>query len=373
MYRFFRSFEVDGSVNHIWVENRGVNCFSDGIEMQDLVNNPDYLRKLFQTAAMISRINKPILGRVKGFVGGAAAYILRSMSSPFAHRNATLALDDIDKGWVPTCGGSYHITRMPGDLGTYLALTGDTINAEEMGQLGFVYGLLRGGLKGWEYQQEASSKSAFVDHDMDHDTYDLEGPMGEQRIATQDGIETFYDNLFLERDQIIRNSEDREGLILDLSKSVLKQQEIETYNAKHPTGTKSEGQSIINYFHFREGRLLQHFKDKAWLVASKSGQFLRFPIQKINEIFHYDTIEEILEHLQKDGSDWAKQTHAKLMSKSPLALKLTLRLIREALNSDYTACMEREYAVANNLLNSQEFRDFLKAGKSSLKLSDITP
>jgi enoyl-CoA hydratase/carnithine racemase len=125
MYRFFRSFDTDGSVNHIWVQNKGVNCFSSGLEMNDLVNDPDYLRKVFQLSTMIARINKPILGHVKGLVGGAAAYILRTMSSPFGHSNTHLKLDDIDKGWIPICGGTYHLTRMQGDIGTYLALTGD--------------------------------------------------------------------------------------------------------------------------------------------------------------------------------------------------------------------------------------------------------
>jgi enoyl-CoA hydratase/carnithine racemase len=153
MYRFFRSFEVDESVNHIWVENRGVNCFSGGVEFDDLIKEPEYLRKLFQLAVMIGKINKPVLGHVKGSVKGAAAYLLKMLSSPFGGKNANLSLDDINRGWIPTCGGSYQLSRMSGDIGTYLALTGDHIDADEMCELGFLYAILREGKKGWQYQR----------------------------------------------------------------------------------------------------------------------------------------------------------------------------------------------------------------------------
>lgn len=143
MFRFFRSFDIDESVNHIWVENRGVNCFGGGIEFEELVKDDDYLRKLFLLASTFAKINKPVLGHVKGSVRGASAYLLCKLSKPFGSKNAHLQLNDIDHGWVPTCGGSYHLSRMTGDIGTYLALTGESINADEMCELGFLHALLR--------------------------------------------------------------------------------------------------------------------------------------------------------------------------------------------------------------------------------------
>lgn len=134
LYRFFRSFEIDGSVVHIWVENLGVNAFSHGIEYDEMLREPDYLRKLFQLAIMISKINKPIFGHAKGETRGAAAYILRTLSNVCANTKSTLRIDDIEKGWIPTCGGSYHLSRLTGDVGVYLALTGHELDADEMNQ-----------------------------------------------------------------------------------------------------------------------------------------------------------------------------------------------------------------------------------------------
>jgi len=149
MYRFFRSFELDESVNHIWVENRGVNCFGGGIEQEELVRDGDYLRKLFLLAVAFAKMNKPVLGHVKGSVKGASAYLLRMLSRPFGAKNSSVEIDDINYGWVPTCGGSYQLSRMTGDIGTYLALTGESINAEEMCELGFLHAILREGKRGW--------------------------------------------------------------------------------------------------------------------------------------------------------------------------------------------------------------------------------
>ena len=53
-----------------------------------------------------------------------------------------------------------------------------------------------------------------------------------------------------------------------------------------------------------------------------------FPVLAIDRIFKYDTIEEIISALKKEGTEWARSTIKKLESKDPLALKLNLRLIK---------------------------------------------
>lgn len=92
---------------------------------------------------MMSRINKPVLGYAKGLVGGTAAYLLKYLSSPFGDENTHIKFHDIDNHFVPICGGSYSLSRLNGQLGTYLALTGAELDANDMVGTGFIYGLLR--------------------------------------------------------------------------------------------------------------------------------------------------------------------------------------------------------------------------------------
>ena len=92
---------------------------------------------------MMSRINKPVFGYVKGLVGGTSAYLLKYLSTPFGDKNTHLRLHDIDNQFVPICGGSYLLSRLKGQLGAYLALTGDVMDANDMVGSGFIYALLR--------------------------------------------------------------------------------------------------------------------------------------------------------------------------------------------------------------------------------------
>lgn len=82
---------------------------------------------------------------------------------------------------------------------------------------------------------------------------------------------------------------------------------------------------------------------------SKGEVFRRLPLSKINLHFHHNTIEKIMESLEKDSSSWAQKTLSTLREKDPLALKLTLKLVREANNSDFSSCLDREYRVACRL------------------------
>src|SRR5262249_39753807 len=50
---------------------------------------------------------------------------------------------------------------------------------------------------------------------------------------------------------------------------------------------------------------------------------------KIDRLFASDRLEEILAALEADGSEWAAKERATLATKSPQAMKLTLRLIAE--------------------------------------------
>jgi enoyl-CoA hydratase/carnithine racemase len=91
----------------------------------------------------MSKINKPVFGYVKGLVGGTSAYLLNMLSTPFGDKYTHMVLHDIDNHFVPICGGSYLLSRLKGELGAYLALTGDKVDANDMVGTGFIYALVR--------------------------------------------------------------------------------------------------------------------------------------------------------------------------------------------------------------------------------------
>ena len=121
---------------------------------------------------MMSRLNKPVFGYVKGLVGGTAAYLLKYLSTPFGDKNTHLKLHDIDQHFIPICGGSYLLSRLNGKLGTYLALTGDTMDANDMVGSGFIYALLRRDYSEEELRKAAGEKSNIGSRYFTHDTFD---------------------------------------------------------------------------------------------------------------------------------------------------------------------------------------------------------
>lgn len=84
-------------------------------------------------------------------------------------------------------------------------------------------------------------------------------------------------------------------------------------------------------------------------------EFYTLPIEKINFCFSANSIEEIFDRLETEGSKWSLNCLQILKKKSPLALKLTLRLIREGETSDWKNCLQREFRVASRRILDEEF------------------
>ncbi|GLR52439.1 enoyl-CoA hydratase/isomerase family protein [Shinella yambaruensis] len=103
----------------------------------------------------------------------------------------------------------------------------------------------------------------------------------------------------------------------------------------------------------------------------------------IDRLFAFDTIEEILDALAKDGSDFAERTLSVLQTKSPLSLKVTLRLLRLGRQeTSLEACLEREFAATAAVLRSHDFYEGVRAAVVDkdrnpqwrpARLGDVTP
>ena len=82
----------------------------------------------------------------------------------------------------------------------------------------------------------------------------------------------------------------------------------------------------------------------------------------IDRIFAFDTIEEIMQALEREGTPFAEKTLAVLNTKSPLSLKVTLRLLRLGrAASSLEACLEREFAATAAVLRSHDFYEGVRA------------
>ena len=62
------------------------------------------------------------------------------LTMPLSYPHAYLQLDEVLRGMIPLMGGTHRLTQLPLKLGYYMALVGDSLNAEEIRQIGWIKG-----------------------------------------------------------------------------------------------------------------------------------------------------------------------------------------------------------------------------------------
>ncbi|GER31198.1 3-hydroxyisobutyryl-CoA hydrolase-like protein [Striga asiatica] len=100
-------------------------------------------------------------------------------------------------------------------------------------------------------------------------------------------------------------------------------------------------------------------------------------IEKIDQCFSRDTVEEIIESLENEASKtndiWCQTTLKKLKEAAPLSLKVTLKSIREGRFQTLDQCLAREYRMSLQGISGQITRDFCEGVRAKLVDKDFKP
>jgi enoyl-CoA hydratase len=82
----------------------------------------------------------------------------------------------------------------------------------------------------------------------------------------------------------------------------------------------------------------------------------------INRLFAFDTVEDIVEAVRQEDGPFAEKLLSVLSSKSPLSLKVTLRLLRLGRQTARLEdCLEREFTATAAVLRSRDFYEGVRA------------
>lgn len=120
---------------------------------------------------------KPVLALMDGLVLGGGMGLVQGADLRVVTERSRLGMPEVAIGYFPDVGGSYFLPRLPGELGTYLGLTGTQIGAADA---------LYCGLADWSMKSEMLPR---LDHMLDHLKWkstplkDLQGAMA--KLATQ--------------------------------------------------------------------------------------------------------------------------------------------------------------------------------------------
>ena len=81
----------------------------------------------------------------------------------------------------------------------------------------------------------------------------------------------------------------------------------------------------------------------------------------IDQCFSLETMEEILQKLEKGTDTFSTDTLATLAKKSPTSLKVTLRALHLGSELDFDSCMRQEYRMTCRFLQSHDFIEGIRA------------
>jgi len=88
---------------------------------------------------------------------------------------------------------------------------------------------------------------------------------------------------------------------------------------------------------------------------------LRDREEDIKRLFLADSVEQIFENLEKDGSEWALGELAKLKKMSPTSLKVTHRQLTLGTCLPLDECLEMELRIGSSMLRAKDFSEGVRA------------
>lgn len=143
--------DVDHSVRLIYLTTPDGQNFCNGTDFRTLLRfkaegqgdkMAEYMADIFKLQATFAKINKPIMAVAPGRSYNSGLGLLAASGLPTVCEDTRAAFNECTFGFVPHAGSTYYASRLPGDVGTFLVLTGTSITGEDAIKLGLADNLI---------------------------------------------------------------------------------------------------------------------------------------------------------------------------------------------------------------------------------------
>lgn len=272
MAEALRGWLDDDTVRSVLIDHAGERGFCAGGDIRmiaesgagDVREAKAFFRTEYRLNDLMFRYPKPITAIVDGIVMGGGVGISEPADCRIATERTTYAMPETGIGLFPDVGGGWFLPRLPGETGTWIALTGARLKAADTVALGI-------------------------------HTHFVPGEI----------VEAFKDAL----------------LAGDAPEAVAERFASDPGPAPHAAHRET-----------------------------------------IDRLFAHDTVEAIFAALEAEGSDWASAQLATLKTKSPQALKVTLRQLRLGRTmASFAENMAMEYRLGGRIVPSHDFQEGVRA------------
>jgi enoyl-CoA hydratase/carnithine racemase len=139
LHEHLSAWEDDPDVLIVVLSGAGDRAFCAGGDIRALYDSylrgdGEYQRFFEQEYALdhhIHRYRKPLLALMDGLVLGGGMGLAQGASLRVVTERARLGMPEVAIGYFPDVGASFFLPRLPGQVGIYLAVTGQQVNAAD--------------------------------------------------------------------------------------------------------------------------------------------------------------------------------------------------------------------------------------------------
>jgi enoyl-CoA hydratase len=271
-----RLWAKDTAINGVLIRGNGERAFCAGGDIRRLYDEGraggDYpfrfYRDEYRLNARIFHYPKPYIALIHGFVMGGGVGLSLHGRYRVASEDALFSMPETGIGLFPDVGGTFLLSRCPGQVGMYLGLGGERLKVADM-----LYA----------------------------------------RLADTHVPRARFDEL-----------EDRLAA-RDIS----------------PPGAVDD--------------VLARFATAAGEAAMRGRR------EAIDRCFAGTIVEDMVRALEREGSEWGRQTAASLRGKSPTSMKITCAAIRAGAKADFDGCIRMEWRLANRVARGHDFYEGTRA------------
>ena len=133
------SWAQDPQVHAVMLRGEGPKGFCAGGDIRSLHDSfkagdtlhHDFFEEEYALDLCIHRYRKPVLVLMDGFTLGGGMGLAQGCDLRIVTERSRLGMPEVGIGYFPDVGGSYFLSRVPGELGIYLGVSGSQIKAAD--------------------------------------------------------------------------------------------------------------------------------------------------------------------------------------------------------------------------------------------------
>jgi len=325
-----RAFSAGGDLRHIYEAGRA------GRQEESI----DFWREEYALNAAIKHYPKPYVALIDGIVMGGGVGISVHGSHRVAGDRFEFAMPEVGIGFFPDVGATWFLPRLPGEIGTYCALTGERLKAADA----LAAGIATHRVASARFAELVEALCSAVSVDA------ILAAFAEPVIATLTSP-----RLRGEVDPSLPSrASGREGK--GRVRGPRRESELgET--PPHPDPLPASGEREKDIAPSLEPRPREN-AEQGPVTAHRSA---------IDRIFAAGSVEEILARLDAEAATasndarWAGDVAATIRTKAPLSLKIALAQMRRGRNWSFEECMRAEFRVVSRVAYGHDFYEGIRA------------